>query len=232
MADESRIQAFARQAAQLLPRGLIWDSPGPVIGALLEGFGEELANVEEKLEQLVDEAFPNTAVELLADWERVLGLPGSCTELAPTILLRQKAAATRFGTQRGSAIEAWVELANDLGYPITVDDVQEYRAFQVGRSTVGEALTNAATGWPLTWTVHAPVASPTFFAASQGAAGEPLQSSDNDLLECTFEDRKPAHTIVTFEYDGAWSGWAPWDEIVPGSVDIILEAPTVNVVVG
>ena len=44
-------------------------------------------------------------------------------------------------------------------------------------------------------------------------AGEPLRSWGNNLLECTMERIKPAHTVLIFAYVNTWwdEGASSWD---------------------
>ena len=79
------------------------------------------------------------------------------------------------------------------------------------------------------WTVHAPEHTGQFFLAGEGAAGEALVVTGNVLLECHFEEAKPAHTVIIFTYDQSWVGYAPWTTITPTPAVCSAATPGVNV---
>lgn len=76
---------YAAMLAQLLPRGKLWRYTQGILASVLLGSADELARVDQRVIDLLDEAYPSTAVELLPDYERELGLLPS----APTTAERQ-----------------------------------------------------------------------------------------------------------------------------------------------
>jgi uncharacterized protein YmfQ (DUF2313 family) len=71
--------AFASMMRMLLPPGRIWRKDGAVDDALL-ACGDELERVVGRGADLIEEADPQTTSELLADFERVLGLSSDGTD--------------------------------------------------------------------------------------------------------------------------------------------------------
>jgi hypothetical protein len=67
--------AFARVLKALLPPGKIWQLDDVIENIFLAN-GDELARVDARAQDLIREADPRTADELLPDFERVLGLEG------------------------------------------------------------------------------------------------------------------------------------------------------------
>jgi len=188
---------YAAQAAQLLPPGAAWPrEPGSVLDELLQAMAQEPARLDANAHRLLAELDPPQALALLAEWERMCGLPDTCTQSAETIAQRRDAVVLKL-TARGAQTPAYFEeLATLLANaPCTV---KEYRPFRVGVSAAGDALSNG--DWPHTFTVQAPSVPIRAFAVGQGAAGEPLRSWGNERLECVIRREKPAHTIVTFTY--------------------------------
>lgn len=56
----------------LLPRGAAWTrSPEAVLMRVLAACAEEPERVDERADDLLDEADPRATLELLSDWERV-----------------------------------------------------------------------------------------------------------------------------------------------------------------
>lgn len=70
----------ARSLRALLPPGPIWDQD-PELWPQCKGLSAEAARNQADLEKLVEDFFPDTSVNFLADWERLLGLkPGDLTD--------------------------------------------------------------------------------------------------------------------------------------------------------
>ena len=87
---------YLRQMQSLLPYGPAWPKDdGALITRLLGGLAAELARVDGRAWQLVEEADPRTVAELFADWERVAGLPDACAIATLTREARRAATSTR-----------------------------------------------------------------------------------------------------------------------------------------
>lgn len=189
---------YLRQLQALLPPGPAWsrDDAAPLTH-LLAALALELERVDGRAADLVEEADPRTTAELLADWERVAGLPDPCVAalgINQTTAQRRAALVAKLTTIGGQSAAYYIALAASLGYTITVT---EFSPFQAG-SDAGDALTND--GWRFVWQVNAPEASIVEFAAGRSSAGEPLRAWGNELLECVINRLKPAHTYVLFAY--------------------------------
>lgn len=73
-------QVFARMLKVLLPPGKIWRlDPDGVLSQVLLATGDELERAEGRIQDLLVEADPRTADELLPDFERELALPSDGT---------------------------------------------------------------------------------------------------------------------------------------------------------
>lgn len=71
---------YLRQLQSLLPPGPAWPKDdGATLTRLFGALSSELARVDGRAWQLVEEADPRTTGELLADWERSAGLPDICS---------------------------------------------------------------------------------------------------------------------------------------------------------
>lgn len=188
---------YKEQLKLLLPPGQAFPrEPGTNIDALLDGLSIELARVDTHGTRLVPEANPLTTSDLLADWERAVGLPDKCAEtLDDTLQGRRNALVAKLSSTGGQSPAYFIGIAKALGYTISIE---EFRPFRAGRSSAGDALTNG--DWAFTWMVHASSVTVIAFRAGQSAAGEPLRSWGNDSLECKLNQLKPAHTILLFAY--------------------------------
>lgn len=190
---------YREQLKALLPPGRAFPRErGTTLDALLDAMAQELARLDARADRLTTEAVPNTTAELLPDWERVAGLPDSCSDtLAETQQGRRNDLVSKLVSLGGQSVAYFIELAASLGYEVTIE---EFRPFKAGLSLAGDSLTNGE--WVFTWRVRAPAVTVMRFRAGQGAAGEPLATWGNEKLECRIRKYKPAHTHVIFAYGG------------------------------
>lgn len=189
--------AYLAQLQALLPQGFAWPRQADAaLTNLLLAWADELARIDGRAADLIEEADPRTTAELLADWERVAGLPDPCVEaLAGTQTTAQRRAAlvatlTAIG---GQSAAYYIALAASLGYTITIT---EHRTFTV-RSKVNDPLNDLP--WRFTFTVNSPLNTVRRFTV-RSAVNEPLAAWGNDLIECIISRLKPAHTNVLFAY--------------------------------
>lgn len=178
--------AYARQLAQLLPRGGLWNfEPGSVLGKLLLGIADELARIDARSEDLVEEWDPRTAVELLPDWERALGLPDGCVGLASVVSERQLGVTAKLSARGGQTAAYYVALAAGMGFVAAVDEPA-----------------------PLIWRLSVDLAQSTspyqlrssLFRAGSSRAGDRVAMSYVAELECVVGRAKPAHVLAWFRY--------------------------------
>lgn len=151
-----------------------------VLGALTNALGEEPARVEARRVDLLREADPGQADELLSDWERVAGIPDECTPLAGTVAERQDALVAKLSSLPSQTPDALISAALALGYSITVT---EYEPMQCGVAVCGEEVAGLSAAHGFTVTVA-------------GEVGPVVE------LECAIERIKPAHSPVGFVYLG------------------------------
>ena len=181
---------------RLLPKGTLWQvNTDKTIYKLFLGASQELQRVHVRALDLLNEMDPRTSVELLSDWERVLGLPDPCAGQAPTLAARQTQAFTRFKGDGGQSKRFIIDFAANLGFTVTISNYQDFR---VGRARAGDRLTNVT--WPFAFRVNAPLNTVTQFVAGKGSAGEPLADWGNDVLECEIKRIAHSHTIPVFSY--------------------------------
>ena len=188
---------YLEQLKSLLPPGQAFPrEAGTTLHSLLDGMSLELARVDVRGETLPLEAIPSSSSELLADWERVAGLPDKCSGVQEeTLQGRKNVLVAKLSSTGGQSAPYFIELAASLGYVVTIE---QFRPFRVGLSSAGDSLTNG--DWVFTWRVRAPAVSVTSFRAGQSAVGERLRTWGNDTLECKINQLKPAHTIALFAY--------------------------------
>ncbi|MEO0649375.1 MAG: putative phage tail protein [Planctomycetota bacterium] len=199
---------YRAQALSLLPPGGAFSKdPDSTLARVYQALARELVRIEQRMQDALNEADPRTAVELLPEWEKAYGLPGGCSLQTLTPALRRQSLVAKVTSSGGQSRQYLIQVADAVGWPITIE---EFVPFRVG-SPVGEPL---ADGMVFAFEVHAPQYVPQFFQAGSSAAGDSLQVSGNELLECTIDDLKPAHTVALYVYDAEPEvAWAPWTEL-------------------
>lgn len=196
MAINSSADDYKRQLIKLSPQGRAWpieDTSNWV--KLLDAVAQELARIDAHASLLVNEAFPDTTLQLLENWERIAGIPDECSQLGDTIQVRRNNLKSKLTARGGQSRSYFVDVAAQLGFDVTIT---EFRPFQAGISSAGDAVYSIE--WRYVWRINAPEQTVTYFRAGQSAAGEPLASWGNDRLECVINKLKPAHTNVLFGY--------------------------------
>jgi len=208
------VEGYTRLLQALLPTGSVWPrGPEATLTKLLAAWAAELARVDERGDDLVDEADPRTAFEMLTDWERVCGLPGTCHDTAEGLAQRRAAVSSRLTFRGGQSRAFFLSLAASLGYSVGIEEFRPLRAGGLaGSRAYGE-------GWAFAWRVRGPEASAISVLRAGGGAGERLRTWGNALLECEIGRRSPAHTNVLFAYVGVqaltYPGAATWPVIIP-----------------
>jgi uncharacterized protein YmfQ (DUF2313 family) len=177
--------AYARQLKALLPPGVLWSTEAAsALSKLLLGIADELARIDGRAADLLEEWDPRTADETLEDWERVLGItPGeSDTEAARRLAITAKVIA-----RGGSTPYYFMQLAVALG-------------FVVGLATF--------TSDPHIWKLEVNLATSTSpfalrtqaFRTGASRCGDRLRSWTIPELEDLINRLKPAHTKARFIY--------------------------------
>lgn len=194
------LKAYKKQLLALLPQGQAWPrEEGTQLDDYQEAAAEELARIDTRSADLLRESYPLTCSELLTDWERITALPSQCiinADIDQTTQERKEAVHAKIGAYGGQSAAYYESVALNLGYTVTVTSV--YKPFKASISKAGDALTNDE--WSFWWAVNAPLTTIKEAKAGYFAAGDPLRTWDNTLLECTISDLKPAHTDVLFVY--------------------------------
>ncbi len=171
---------YKQQLIALLPTGPAWPAmqTDNDFTRLLDALAEELARVDGRAQNLLEEVFPNTTVELITDWERVAGLPDSCTGVLSLLQQRRNALMGVLTIERSLSKQFFIDIAARLGFSITITETLDF-VWQVNAALDGDAI---------------------YFRVGSSTIGGPLVQSDNGLLECVMTALKPAHTTVTFNY--------------------------------
>lgn len=139
------------------------------------------------------EAFPPTSVELLPDWEEVLGLPDPCLGANPVTAARQAAVAARLAATGGQSVPYYEALATNLGASISVT---EYAPWRWGVDALWAPWRNAT--WAYVWLVTLNQGAAFDFEWGVSAYWEPFWQIANGPVQCEIQRLAPAHTQVEF----------------------------------
>lgn len=185
----------------LLPVGDAWPrQAGTTLQLFTEGMGQEWGRVDAAAWMLVDtEAHPDSTYRLLAEWETMAGLPNPCVVEPLTIAERRAALVERLTAEGGQSRAYFITLAARLGYEISIT---EQAPFMCGLSQCGGGDQIGSVEIAFHWWVSVSDSRVTWFQAGIGQCGrDPFariaRASD---LECVFNQYKPAHTVVHFDY--------------------------------
>lgn len=187
---------FTTALLGLLPRGRVWPKELTSVQAqAMSCFSPTFQRSSDKAVGLIADAFPASTTDLIGEWESTLGLPDPCAGTSPTLQARRNQIVARLCNSGGQSIAFFTAFAAGLGYQISIT---QYAPFRCGQSTCGQQL--GGPEWFFTWAINVQLNTVNYFRAGQAAAGEPLASWGNKVLECELSAAAPAHTILQFHY--------------------------------
>ena len=192
-------ELYLEQLQRLLPPGAAWPrGTDASLTGVLDMTARSLARIDQRADDVLNEADPRTTFEMLSDWETMAGLPDQCAGPAETFQGRRDTLYNRIVGRGGQSIAFFHDLAARLGFRIII---QEFRLFRAGKNTAGQRVIGFPAAY--TWRVRVGGSAMSRFRAGSSMAGEPLASiSRNEILECAILRAKPAHTTVVFDYSG------------------------------
>lgn len=191
--------SYLAQLQALLPPGLAWPrSPDATLTKLLAAFADDLSRVDQRADDVFNEADPRSTAEMLADWERVAALPDPCVTAsgaAQSVAQRRAALVAKLTSSGGQSRQYFIDLASALGYPgATID---EYRPFTCN-SECDDALWSEADRF--VWKINLPDSGGTFFMSCNSPCNSALASWGDEAVECRIQRLKPAHTTAIVAY--------------------------------
>ncbi|MFP7326964.1 YmfQ family protein [Serratia marcescens] len=186
-------QDYAELLGLLLPPKS-YSLDGKQLSAELLAEGNCLARAEIKSDEVLNGITPFFAVSLLSDWERVLAIS---VDSSMTIQQRRQQVLAKINATGGLSRKYFINLAKSLGYNITIDEPEPFRA---GINRAGDRLWVPEIIW--VWIVNIDDAQvPVYrFRSGSSVAGERLMTFGQNLIDNIFQDLKPAHTQVVFNY--------------------------------
>jgi len=174
---------YGQQLQQLQPPGMALPSdPDSAWVALLDGIAAEFARIDGRTKQLETEiTLSDGAVELLAEWERVLGLPDDCMAIPADPADRLAVIRSRIAATGGQSPEYLIGLVAKLGIRAAIDPKSP---FEVGVNQMGDPV--GGSEWRHVWTLR-----------TINYPDAALQTA----IKCIINRHKPAHTVALFEFN-------------------------------
>ena len=190
---------YQEQLRSLLPSGPAWDPERvPELHQVLQGLAEELARIDARAVDLLNEMDPAGVTELVPDWERMMNLPDPCLGLTPLFDDRRLAVRRRLLAVGNQSIAYYLDIARTQGYPNAT--LTEHRAPRFGRSRFGSARFGT---WQaqFMWTLN--TGGRLLLGRRFGATywGERFGVNPSSALECLIHRTAPAHTLVHINYE-------------------------------
>ncbi|WP_336347024.1 YmfQ family protein [Pseudomonas monsensis] len=193
------VAQYRNQLRSLLPSGPAWELERlPELDQVLQGIAAELARLDARSVDLLNEMDPAGVSELVPDWERVMNLPDPCLGATPLYDDRRLAVRRRLLAVGDQSTAYFVEVARSQGYPDAT--VTELRVPRMGRSRFGKAhfgTWKAQFMWILN--TGGRLSLGRRFGASYW--GERFGMNPGSALECLIHRSAPAHTQVYINYD-------------------------------
>lgn len=172
--------AAAEALRRLLPRGLIWRDAG--ILAQIAAFAVEVSRVHERFAELEDEVLTDRADEMMAAWERVLGLPDCGAETPGTLAGRQAVATAKLFGRVGTRLAGLRRIADRLGFTNVTFTEASRHLFRSSQGRSEERLYD--------WT-----AAHVLYVDTVGGG-----DVSTDVFECQLDDAAPGHVLTVYDH--------------------------------
>lgn len=187
---------YRDQLLKLLPPGRAWSRAlASTFARLLHAGGDELARVEARGLELIEEFDPRTTAELLTQWENLTGLPDPAVGEGGTIQARRDLVVAVLTEPGGQHVEDYIRAALAVGFVVTVT---EFIPARVGAARVGDPIYGQA--WSFALEINAPLETIQYAVVGGAAAGDPLAWWGNEILEAAIARMQQAHVTVFFTY--------------------------------
>jgi uncharacterized protein YmfQ (DUF2313 family) len=172
-------------------------TPDTVFAQMLTPWANEISIIEALMLSFKNEINPLNAVNLLPDYERVLGPDPYGRDQQPLDEAQQQELAySRWVTRFGVRPADFIAFAATFGVVISI---QQYSLTSAG-AFAGVDLVNAPTQFA--WLVTLPAAVETIAEASSAQAGALVSGFPPSLVQPAIAGRAPAHTTPYFSYTG------------------------------
>ncbi len=162
---------------------------------MLRALASELQRYYIILSEVCTEHDINQTQNLILEWEKALGIPGTCFDETSNIQDRRRNLLIMLDEMHGTTVEDYINLASLLGYTITIEPVKPHAMFPMafpiyffssGKAVLFSMIINLPIG-------ESNIGFPLEFPF-------PFISPDNSLLTCLFNRIKPANVQVFYKF--------------------------------
>lgn len=175
---------YTKLLKRLQPTGRAWSKSSGLIPELYEGLAAELARIDARVDDLINERDSRTTTELITEHETEWGLPDECLGASAVLADRRAAVLTRIRAIGGLSPAYYITVAAALGYTITIE---EFTPAWCGLMVAGDPCGDQDVLFYWLVNVHYDFVNPF--------------TSYSDLA-CLLEKIKPAHTILLTQFYG------------------------------
>lgn len=182
----------------LLPSGRAWNrDPNSNLSKVLKSITDELAIVDYRATNILDEVDPRGAIELIQEHENDLGLPDELYSIGTSLPDRQASALAKLTAKGGNSKQYFIDLAADV-FDMTIS-ISFFTPFWSGMGCSGDPCGDQQNIFY--WKVS------TYF--------DVLHEKYRDAMIRVFELLKPAHTVIIWDYyaEYDWSYSTAFDAI-------------------
>jgi uncharacterized protein YmfQ (DUF2313 family) len=193
-------EQYQSELLQLAPSGFAFSrEPGSYVANTALAWAQEMARLSQRVDALMlNETDPRQTIELMPEWQRMVGLPDPCTGPLATIDAQRAQLLARLDpTLRGQSIPVIMRLAASFGYPITITEPQPYTC----DSSCDDPIYDQRWAWA--WFVNSAAPTSVFDKSCDDDCDTPLAWWNNALLQCEIRRRAPSDTTVIFTYGAA-----------------------------
>lgn len=172
------------------------DPNGAALGCELGAEGNALDCALGAAGQILQEADPRTTAAMLADWERVYGLPDpyiTANGIIQSFQERRRALVSKVAMQGGQSPAFFISLANSLGYAITITECHPQTTEDTSEYPIQDEQ------YRFVWYVNSALYT-QLDLTSEGDTEMATVVWGNGLLEAVINRYKPAHTHALFAY--------------------------------
>ena len=191
------LSAWLAALQALLPPGRAFTrNPDSFLTKVLSSIAAMLLAAQLWLEDVLYQADPRNATSMLPRWEEFFNLPDKCTPAGQQLVDRQRAAYQRLLEQGGQSRAYFIDLAAMLGEQnITITEFKRFTC----NSNCNDALYSEADCF--VWQVNIPrVAQNIQIFNCNSPCDSSLHAYLASVIECAFNERRPAQTDVIFAY--------------------------------
>ena len=178
----------------LLPQGKAYNlEDSSNLSSIMKAISDEIIRIDLRIQDLIREMDPTNSLELLSDWESLVGKDACFTE-TNDVSERRARILLKLRSRGGQSKEFFINLIKALGFDIIIS---EFRPFTAGMEVGGELSNDDK--WRFVFEVKS-LQSITTYLRAGSEVGLPLVQYKNELVECLLNRLKPSHTKNNIQF--------------------------------